>query len=234
MGKSELLRLGLISTAFARNYLPCVFARHARVGLVLDYEPDLVLELGRGIGNSTALWRYWGLNVVSVCQSHYWRTTTVPALTAMFGPELCTPVRAIEGNIAEQDYEEILNGYGRVLVFWDAHGIEVASVTLSRILPGHSEKIVVCHDLRDARCFTDEYRDYSAKWQFVGDVMSQFDQLIPIVDFCSRNRIQLKSPSEELRTLAEDDQAELNALGLWYPVCYWHYFQLTDSARFPR
>src|SRR5437763_1777825 len=71
---------------------------------ILEFQPELVIELGRAWGTSTALFRYWKVPVLSICRSNLWTQFTVPAL-ASIGPKLDWEheVNAIVGDIAEQD-----------------------------------------------------------------------------------------------------------------------------------
>ena len=212
----------------------------------LEFQPDLVLELGRGMGTSTALFQFFGFPVISTCRTRNWLDQTMPALASIHAIDWGTNVTAIVGEIADQDYEALTQGANRVLLFWDAHGYEIADTVLAKILPmlAGREVLVACHDLRDSRYFHND-REYDGKalWRrqeepdslFVrlGNIHSTFEQLISIVDFTSRNAIELCSPTHSiisdpaLRSALPDPQ---------WPYCYWHYFMLpTDRLMtFPR
>lgn len=101
----------------------------------LAFAPDLVVELGRGVGTSTALFSYLRFPVVSICNTNLWTPVTVPRLSTVLLLDWSQSVRAIVGDINEQDHRELVEGANRVLLFWDAHGYAVAETVLSRLLP---------------------------------------------------------------------------------------------------
>src|SRR3989442_2608248 len=101
--------------------------------VALGFRPDLILELGRSKGNSTALFcqaatRLGRTRVVSVCNSKDWVEETLPRLKPLVPAGWFDPLDARMADILETDYEEIVKGSSRVLVVWDAHGFEIAEV----------------------------------------------------------------------------------------------------------
>jgi hypothetical protein len=202
--------------------------------LVIEYAPDLILELGRGWGTSTALFRTLGVPVISVCRSNEWFDFTAPALERAMPIGWGNGLNAILGEITEQDYATLIGGASRVLLLWDAHGYQVASTVLSEILPLRhgSDTLVVCHDMRDSRYFFDDTKYRGPIWtgdapyaDFVrmGNMHSTFEQIVSIVDFVTRNAIDLVSPSHELIS----DPAAMDVFkDLTSPACLWYYFDL--------
>ena len=113
--------------------------------VALGFRPDLILELGRSKGNSTALFcqaanRLGRTRVVSVCNSKDWVEETLPRLKPVVAAGWFDPLDARMADILDTDYEEIVKGSARVLVLWDAHGFEIAEVVLGRILPLISDR----------------------------------------------------------------------------------------------
>jgi hypothetical protein len=208
----------------------------ALAATVLEYRPDIVLELGRGWGASTALFRLIGFPTISICQTKLF-DLTMAALAATHPIDWTEGITAIVGKIEAQDYRKLLGSSRRIFIFWDAHGFDVADIVLGRLLPdlvGH-QVLVACHDLRDSRYFAgDRLYGKTSLWRrqeepdslFVrlGNVHSTFEQIISIVDFTSRNRIPLISPSHELAMDATTRDLFLHHA--WWPIVLWHYFEL--------
>lgn len=198
--------------------------------------PDLVLEFGRGYGTSTAAFRFAGARVISICRSNIW-PHTVEALREIEPIDWTNDVEAIVGEIAGRDYSALVGEAKRVLIFWDAHGYDVAEVILSQVLPACAgrEVMVICHDMRDSRYFRGDAASYgdariwrgqenpAAPWLRIGNVHSTFDQLVSIVDFTSRNAIELCSPTHEVISNEMLRGAFPDAI---WPYCLWHYFLL--------
>jgi hypothetical protein len=202
--------------------------------MALQFRPDVTLELGRGWGASTSLFRSLDIPIVSICRSNEWPSIVAPALEARSPVGWTRGVNAVVGEIADQPYERLIGDAQRVLLFWDAHGYDIASVVLGTILPllHGREVLVVCHDMRDSRYFPSDQPYTGELWRgqsgpysnFVrlGNVHSSFEQLVSIIDFTSRNDIRFCSPSHEL---------DIGGLGEmfsepYWPATLWHYFFL--------
>jgi hypothetical protein len=255
------------------------------MAMVLQFRPDLILELGRGCGNSTccfveaahALARIphehqpsgtalaqpsssvnrsgatRDCKVRSLCLSSTWRTTTVPKLRSALPPDWFAPLSALETDICQFDFAEALAPARRVVLFWDAHGFQVASTVLSQIMPLLAGKphLVLMHDMCDARYLGEGSRFYRENVLWTGNdwdgprvrlghVESTVEQAIAAVDFSSRNRIELHSADHSFHTeLAADQQRQLQAsLGELFSLNgYWFYFSLNEGEppfTFPR
>src|SRR5580692_1898596 len=142
---------------------------------VLDFAPDLILELGRGTGNSLCAFTEAAnqlpsrCRVLSLCNTNDWQTITVPDVSRVVPASWFKPVEAIQGDILEFDYAKGLAGAKRVLIFWDAHGFEVAECVLGRILPIVSDRqhLVFMHDMSDAR-YSPETNNYGERGLWKG------------------------------------------------------------------
>ena len=196
-----------------------------------EYQPDLVLELGRELGNSTCVFTeavnsLKGIHdsrVVSVCWSDKFSKLTVPRLRrrGLVSDEWFSRLECRQENILDVDYEALLSPCRRVMVFWDAHGFEIAQCVLGKILPllQGKEHYLLMHDLSDQRYMSDELLSYEGKplWSgsshsesrlVLGHVNSAVAQAISIVDFCSRNRVTLESADHTYhQELMEDGKA---------------------------
>lgn len=93
---------GIGSNDLMRSDIPSL------VAALLQFKPDFVLELGRGWGTSTALFRMLEVPTISVCRSNEWVSTVAPALENRTGKDWTSGVDAIVGEIREQDYTAIL------------------------------------------------------------------------------------------------------------------------------
>ncbi len=188
--------------------------------VVVGFKPDLVLELGRGKGNSTALfaqagWRLGGTKVVSLCLSDYWSTTSVDRLKAVVHPDWFKNLDVRVADIVTTDYKRIVADHQRVLVLWDAHGFEIAETILGDILPliADREHLILMHDISDNR-YGNLPRSYQGQplwkgsgWQQstgtwssrvnIGWMNSIQDQVIALADFSARNDIEIGSGDHE-------------------------------------
>lgn len=226
----------------------------------LDFQPDLILELGRGMGNSTCVFTEVAHHVegdsrvVSLCLSDTWEATTFPRLRSHTAEEWFEPLETHRIDIRNFDYESLLALARRVFVFWDAHGFEVAECVLGRLLPLLIDKphVVAMHDLSDARYAAESAADYAGQplWKGnnwdgprlrIGHIDSAVEQSIAITDFTTRNRLPLHSTDESLH---EDlNQAQLDELRrLLGDECFsqtaaWFWFSLNERSgpfTFPR
>lgn len=225
-----------------------------------DFRPDVVLELGRFRGNSTCAfaeassWTGGGTRIVSICDSDAWQRQTVPRLRGIVPESWLAPVEALTGNILEFDYTELLAGARSVLVFWDAHGFDVAECVLGGILPVIQSlpHVVLMHDLSDTRYAGPDHLSYEGHglWRGKNDwagprvklgiVDSNVEQAVAAVDFTTRNRLTLDSADHSIRAdLTEEQRAEMRELlgDLFDTQAHWFYFTMNENAgprHFPR
>ena len=186
--------------------------------LVLGFQPDLIIELGRGYGNSTCAFAIAAdllgakaCSILSVCLSDSWQKVTLPGIMAEYRrPELFDRVDAVVADIKAFDFSKHLRGRKRVFVFWDAHGWDVAEAILLNLI-FHLQSIphfVVVHDMADAtylpqRCLLGEAQAWldcgSAVPRFrFGSMYSQYEEGILLDDFSTLNEIPLQSAESSL------------------------------------
>ena len=226
------------------------------MSFALEFSPDMILELGRGKGNSTCVFteaaNLLGPNscrVLSLCLSNDWEVETSSKIKKIVADSWFKPLTALKTNIITFDYETALKNYKRVLVFWDAHGFEVAECVLGRILPLIAERphLVIMHDLSDARYLDPASKNYGDKglWKRnhwpegarmrLGHIDSAVEQAISIVDFSSRNNISIESADHSYHSFfsANPDKADEMArlLGEFFSLnAHWFWFTLNDRS----
>jgi len=188
--------------------------------VALGFAPDLVIELGRGYGNSTALfaqaaWRLGRMKIVSLCVSGEWASMVAPRIAKLVDPAWFANVDARRTDILAADYGEIIANHQRVLVLWDAHGFEIAELVLGEILPRLSDRphLVLMHDISDNR-YAGVPRSYGghplwkgSRWQQktgawdsrvnIGWMNSIQDQVIALADFSARNDLEIESADRD-------------------------------------
>ena len=136
---------------------------HQLASMIYDFKPDLIIELGRGYGNSTcamALGAKWlrphNCRIVSLCLSGAFNQLSHPYLnTHLSDPSLLDPVEALETDILTFDFAPVIASAKRVFVFWDAHGFDVAHAILNGLLrPLEDRPHPVIHDMADLAILT--------------------------------------------------------------------------------
>lgn len=200
----------------------------------LDLAPDLIIELGRGYGNSTCVFtevasQTGKTRVVSIGYDgeHGWTTRTAPRLLDVVDREWFDPLDIREKNILDVDFEKVAGDSRRIFLFWDAHGNDVANYVLGAALPCLSEEprdlVVGVHDMGDAR-YESPSREYARAdglqtfWQ--GYLVSSFEEVVPLFDFLSRNRLPFTTAREALDSLQRgnaSEWAELEEVLIDYP-----------------
>jgi hypothetical protein len=207
--------------------------------VVLEFKPDVILELGRGYGNSTAVLteaaNRVGAKVKSFDLNPGWQRRS--SIESLVDSTWFTALELLHGDLTKEDFRRHVGE--RTLIFWDAHGFAIAETVLGKLLPLVARKphLVVCHDIADNRfSFTDRpysgplwrgmddyYRLLSAEPRAffnVGHFCGAVDQIIAILDFCWRNGIELHSADEEIKSAPKP---------FAQPVS-WAYFTLNESA----
>lgn len=189
-------------------------------GLCKAFNPNCVFEFGRGYGNSTLVFDSCLTNnqpLYSICITDYSETQRGLAQKNI---KLRKDTKILHSNIIDFPFKRIARKHRdqKVMVFWDAHGFEVAEEILARFLPElNGEVLVLMHDIGDLR-FQKSFREFGSqsiwkaepeKWPgpsvVVGHFFAHVAQLVSITDFCSRNKIELFSQSfsnsESLKSL---------------------------------
>ena len=184
---------------------------------VLHRRPDLILDLGTGTGCSLATMAIAagsiGLGSIETFDlTDRWTTELAPKLHAI-DRSRWAPIHQHVGDLTRFDYTSLLRDARNVLVFWDAHGFDVAEAVLGRIMPQICDgpHLVVCHDVVDNRFpGPTTARSYGGKrfWRGMDDwyrhpettncvnigwCNALVDQVLPILDFCYRNEIEFRS-----------------------------------------
>src|SRR5207248_1712314 len=104
------------------------------LAFALEFRPDLIIELGRGHGNSTCCFleaaRHiettgGSCRVVSLCLSNTWALETAQRLRSICDASWFGRGNILRKDILEHDFEAELAPARRVFLFWDAHGVAV-------------------------------------------------------------------------------------------------------------
>jgi len=216
----------------------------------LDFSPDIILELGRGYGNSTCVFtevanliKPRSCEVLSLCKSSAWQRRTFPRLKRAVDKSWFAPLTALHTDILKFNFKQVLSNKSRVFVFWDAHGYDVAECVLGTILPeiAHKPHIVVMHDFVDTRYRSVQTGDYRL-WRGgnsgytrirIGNIESAVEQAISIMDFATRNNLALHSADHSVRTeLDKNRKTKLSQLlgnDLFSLDCCWVWFSLNEA-----
>jgi hypothetical protein len=225
--------------------------------LTMEYQPDLIIEFGRGYGNSTCLFGEalshmdGERRLISLCLSDCWERTTLPKLERMKDREWLARIDARTIDVRDVDYAEVVGGAKRVLVLWDAHGFDVADCVLAKLMPliGEREHFVIMHDISDVRYAGNplEYhglpfwRGQEKEWHgesarlYLDWMDTAVEQSIVAIDFATRNRIELESADHRVNCDICQDSALLEKLRKTYPsdffktTNHWAYFTLNKA-----
>ena len=212
--------------------------------VVYAFKPDLIIELGRGYGNSTCAMSFAAsllapapCRILSLCLSTSFAEVSRPKLEPRFG-SLFAPLTALTGDISGRDFSADLASARRVFVFWDAHGYELAQDLLGGLFRELQDKphLSVVHDMADLKYMDPDFRRHGSadKWAalgsappkyVLGDVGAQYEEGIALVDFFSRNALPFRSAeSSYFDELSEKQHRDLKAMfgddfsryGFWY------------------
>jgi hypothetical protein len=225
------------------------------LAVTLEFQPDLVIELGRGYGNSTCVFAEafhllggtdrW---LLSICRSDDWHRTTRAAVAPLVPAGWLDPIDARVDEILPFDFAAAIGAARRPMLFWDAHGMDIAECVLGEILPLMAAKdhLVAMHDLSDARNAPPESRRYGRHglWRkndwdgtrvFLGHIQSAVEQAVAIVDFTTRNRLTIESADRSIaETIGVDPArvAEMQSLlgDLFALHAHWFWFSCTERG----
>jgi len=200
---------------------------------VADFRPTVILDLGTCTGGSAFCMALAdpSVPIYTFDIETFWQTWVLPHVSTP--PANITPIVA---DITQFDFTSLLKDAERVMIFWDAHGFEIAGRVFSHIMPLIADKphIVFCHDVSDNRFNdTDEGRSYGGKMMFrgyahydanmpttaranLGWMTTAVDQGIALNDFCYRNRMTLCSVDYEVKVTSAG-RADRGALSQIYP-----------------
>jgi hypothetical protein len=232
---------------------PADFSFHQWTGLFalcMEFAPDLIIELGRRYGNSTCIFteaanRLGPTRVVSLCLTRKWQTRTVPCLEQAVPREWFDPLRAMTRNLLKTDFGPILADSQKVLLFWDAHGADVAAYVLGKLFPLLQARthLVVVHDVTDTRYNqaspSEFYDNRGMYWWWMGHLLSAEEELVSLYDFLSRNRIVIHTPNESLQRELPPDSERFKQLRASLGDCiadpcsyagHWIYFNMDERV----
>ena len=220
------------------------------LAVTLEFRPDFILELGRGAGNSTCVFTEAANRLalgparfLSIDTNNEWHRHTVPRLQERLEARWFAPLTAVQHDILRFDFQAALVGTTRVLVFWDAHGFDVAECVLGAVLPEIAAKphLILVHDMSDSRYGNPnmEYgengiwkgTDFTGPRLKLGFIDSAVEQAIAIFDFSTRNNLPLHSADHDLHCLKPEQIVELQGLlgELFSLSAHWCYFDLSEG-----
>jgi cephalosporin hydroxylase len=177
----------------------------------LALRPDLVLELGRGYGNSTCIFTEAAheirCRVVSIAfdSENAWQTRTAQRLLPVVGEDWFAPLVVLRQDLTKTDFRPIVSRSSRVLVFWDAHGTDVADAVLGRLIPAlpATNQIVV-----DDIWSTPEHYGLRAEYQ-AGPLWSLFDELPLLWEYLAEREIDYEPGDRSIMFRAPVGQGSL-------------------------
>ncbi len=223
---------------------------------VLEYQPDIIIEFGRGAGNSTAVFtqaanQIAGCKVISICLSNDWQEETSKKISKVVPKSWFHKLEVINANILDINFKDLLKNSKRVLFLWDAHGWDVAEYVLSEVLPSlkNKEHLVMVHDIsyyiphiNGAYGSSGVWRDYpgddikNPTYLILGTMASPFDELVPIYDFISRNQLSILSVSEQMNEFFKKNpvkaksMAQLLGPNIFNSSSSFHHFSLNSAS----
>ncbi len=221
------------------------------LAFALEFRPDLIVELGRERGNSTCCFLEAAellqpdhpCRLLSLCLTDHWQRETRPRLESLCPREWFARGRMLVGDLLTHDFVESLGQSRRTLIFWDAHGFDIAECVLGRILPllAGRPSAVLLHDMTDLRYDGQPPPQYGPEglWKgnrdsqgtfWLGHICSHVAQAVSVIDFTTRNGIPLHSAGEdfhrefaatpariaEMRRLLGEDLFSLSAHWFWF------------------
>lgn len=224
------------------------------MAFALEFAPDCILELGRGAGNSTCAFtevanqlKPYHCRVVSLDISSLWEQQTLPKLRRIVPASWFQPLQILQADILNFDYQQALAEAGRILVFWDAHGYDIAECVLGKILPEIAGRphVVIMHDLTDARYVHKAHFQYGEHGLWKGNnwngarlmidhILTSVEQAVAITDFAARNKLPLHSAADSFHTeLTPETVIELKESlgeGLFSLNAHWFWFSLNEIS----
>ena len=223
--------------------------------VVYAFKPDLIIELGRGYGNSTCalsiaarMLRPQPCRVLSLCLADSFAEVSRPYLDSHLNdPELFAPLKALKQDISAYDFSADVEGAKRVFVFWDAHGYGLAMALLSglfQLLQGKPHLCVV-HDMAALKYMDQGLRRYGQDeaWLQAGSAAPKYI-LATLAASSKRDRAGRFSRPQRPRLslaessyfsdLTEQQMGELsNASATIFAVRILVHFSLNEAGRRP-
>lgn len=186
--------------------------------LVLEFSPDLIIELGRAYGNSTcvlteAVNKSGKGKVVSIDYDggKLWQNETLPRLQKLIDVQWRDKLTIVHEDIMKIDFTEITRQAQRILLFWDAHGLELAQYIIAHLFPllQKKEHLIVMHDISwNTDPIAVPPSEYNVSMLIrINNLLSTYEEIIPAFSYISKNGIQYDTLAEsEIRFLEENDK----------------------------
>lgn len=188
---------------------------------VMGFKPSLIIEIGRGYGNSTAVFTEAAnyLNetkkVLSFCLSNDWETKIAPKISRVVENDWFGKLDARVKNILDVDIKDFVSKKDSVLLFWDAHGWDISEYILGNVLPKikNNRHLILVHDIMDTR-YHEHLKKYNTCgiWKgypddksnvqqhvIVNSMASVFEEIVSLNDFAERNGLKINSVEDQLR-----------------------------------
>jgi hypothetical protein len=175
----------------------------------------------------------------SFCGSTVWNSgTAYESVLSNFGSSWLSRANFVERLPTEPELKNIAHSAKRVLVLWNDPSQESGDIILSGLTPliRNKDHAVILHGISDGRFGTmPDYHGDGARMLALGDVWSWRMDLPRIVDFITRNKLQLLSPQRAFKSNIETDIhlfTELeNSLGPLFSLSAgWHWFTLNENT----
>jgi len=198
-------------------------AQYAQMfAITLEFKPDLIVEFGRGAGNSTAVFteaanQLSNCRVISVCFSSDWQNKTSHRIVKIVPKGWFDKLDAQIADILDIQFKNLIKGKKKILFLWDAHGWDIAEYTLGKVLPilASRQHLVLVHDISyfNPKSVNASYQDNGIWKGYAGDdvknppyivlnsMASPFEEMIAIYDFTSRNSLKIHSVQEEINDI---------------------------------
>ncbi|MEK7580864.1 MAG: glycosyltransferase family 2 protein [Patescibacteria group bacterium] len=215
-------------------------AQYAQMfAIALEFKPDLIVEFGRGTGNSTAVFteaanQLEDCSVISICNSNDWQNQTSSRIAKIVPKDWFDKLDAQISDILDIKFRDLISKASprekekkKILFLWDAHGWDVAEYVLSEVLPSlkSKEHLVMVHDISHYMPEVNGAYGSSGLWKgypgddvknptylILGEMASPFDELVPIYDFMSRNQLPIYSVSEQINEFFKNNPDKENSL----------------------
>jgi hypothetical protein len=244
-------KLQLIETVIRSVARPndLTFNQACLLGAVAQaYDADLILDIGTGHGTSAYI--FSAVRPQSRVHTFDLYDHVDATIRSAIAKLECGHNITFElANLCHIDFGPIVSDANNVVVFWDAHGLQVASHILCHVMPLIADRrhIVLCHDMPHVDFQSDLSYDGKALWRGMEDyyanpertafvvlgwTVTVVDQIIPILDFCARNGMTFRSADQSIHGDNSDRRSELrSALALEADPTYnIGYFTMNDTA----
>jgi hypothetical protein len=124
-----------------------------------------------------------------------WKKVTAPKLRRCVGRRWFRPLSVVQADITATNFAPLLRRESRPLVFWDAHGTDVAATVLDLILPVlASGSLVVVHDVFDTR----EEMEALAMPFKSGPYASEYEEIVLLAEYVAAHEIEAHTTRQGL------------------------------------